>query len=649
MKSGLDLAMLDRSVRPQDDLFRFVNGRWLERTAVPPQRVWYGTFVELADRAEQDVRAIIEETTTLADRPRGSPAQQIADLYASMMDVAVLEKLGDAPIRPDLERIDGATNTSDLAAAAGYLSSIAAGGPFHGTVALDADSTTPVVHISQGGILLPDRDYYVDGAPRFVEIRQTYQAYLATIFRLSRRSDPDEDAKAVLGFETALARAHWSQVDSRDPAKTQNRYTLAQLASRMPGFDWEAWARPQGVDKARFIVLAQPSFFEAFAKLVSETPLATLKAWLASRYLTAMAPYLSEAFDLARFEFFGRTLTGQQAPIVRWRRGVSLVNGFLGDAIGRLYVEKHFPPAALARMRKLVDDTTGAFRQALAECEWLAPASRRAALEKLSRLGTKIGHPRQWRDYRRLDIRPDDLLGNVRRAQVFENQYRMARLDGPVDGGEWLVSPQTVNAYYHPGLNEIVLPAAILQPPLFDVGADDAANYGGIGAIIGHEIGHGFDERGRRYDGDGRPADWWTPRDEQAFMERARMLVEQFNAYSPVEGMRVNGALTLTENVGDLGGLAIAYRAYQISLGGRRAPVIDGFTGEQRFFLSWAQVWRAAMREEYLRQTLFSMVHAPAQYRTNGPVSNLEGFYEAFQLKPGDRLYREPAARVKIW
>ncbi|HEX2341200.1 MAG TPA: M13 family metallopeptidase [Vicinamibacterales bacterium] len=647
--SGLDITALDRTTRPQDDLYQFANGNWLARTAIPSDRVAYSAFIELADKAESDIRILVEGASS-SNGGRGSNAQLIGDLYASMMNEARIEELGITPIRPELDKIDAIATGSGLAAEAGYLSSNAAGGPFSGFVAEDArEAGQLVVHLNQGGTLLPDRELYLNDDARSLEIRRKYEAYLAHLFTLIGRAAPATDATAVLALEIELARAQWPPADSRDPAKIYNRFTLAQLSTEMPGFDWQAWARPQGIHRVRHVVVAQPSFFKRFATLVAETPLSTWKPWLASRHVTAMAPYLSEPFANVRFEFFGHILTGQEIPRTRWKRGVSLVNGYLGDAVGKLYVERHFPPAAKARAEKLVATMIEAFRRAIDDADWMKDETKREARSKLARLETKVGHPSVWRTYRGLEIQPDDLVGNVQRAQRFENDRRMAGVALRIDRSEWLVAPQTVNAYYNPALNEIVLPAAMLQPPLFDVAADDAVNYGRLGAIIGHELGHGFDERGRRFDGQGSVRDWWAASDVDAFQTRARALSAQASAFSPLAGVRVNGDLTLGENIGDLGGLSLAFRAYRLSLGDRKAPTIDGFTGDQRFFIGWAQVWRTKMRPEFLRQSLVSSPYAPPEFRANGPASNLPGFYEAFSVKPGDKLYRDPAARVTIW
>lgn len=645
---GIDRTSFDESVRPQDDLFAYVNARWMATTPMPADRVSYGTFIELTDKTEADLRVLVEEAA--AGRHGGATARQIGDLYASITDEARLDALGDAPIRPELARIEAISTPSQLAAEAGYLSSIAGGAPFGGTVSADARYPgARVAQIAQGGTLLPDRDYYLNAGPAAVSLRSRYVAYLAEIFTLVKRRDPEGDARAVLAFETELARAQWTAADSRDPLETDNPFTLAQLRAEMPGFDWREWAKPQGLERARVVVLLQPSFFKRFAELVPATSLETLKAWLASRYITAMAPNLSHGLDTARFEFFGRVLTGQELPRTRWKRGVSLVSGYLGDAVGRLYVERYFPATSRARVERMVANVREAFRRALAESDWMTPSARRDGLDKLSRLAIRVGYPDAWHDYRDLVVKRDDLFGNIQRAQQFQNAYRMRRLAGLTDSGEWLVTPQTVNAYYAPASNEIVLPAAVLQPPLFDAGADDAVNYGAIGSILGHEMAHAFDERGRGSDGAGAVRDWWTPQDVTAFRARVAPLVAQYDAYAPLPGLHVSGTLTESENIGDLAGLSIAYRAYRLSLGSRPSATLDGFTGEQRFFLSWARAWRGKEREEYLRQMLFSRQHAPWPYRANGPVSHLQGFYDAFNVQPADRLYRPPSERVRIW
>jgi predicted metalloendopeptidase len=637
------------AIRPQDDLFGHVNGPWLATTEFPPDKVMYGTTIELADKVDADLRAIIEETAADRRARRGSLSQQVGDLYASLMDEARIESLGFTPIQPELDGIYAARTASEFAAAAGRISAIGGGGPFDGTVDTDPASGQLVVRLAQSGILLPDRDYYLIDTPQYQRFRAGYLEYLARIFTLVGRSDARAEAAAVLALDTELARGQWSQSEGRDPLKTANRVAFSDLPRAFPGFDWREWAKPQGIDRLQTVVVAQPSFFKRFAELATTTPLETWKAWLAARYITSSAPFISEAFSDARFEFFGRQLSGQELPRVRWRRAVSLVSEYLGDAVGRLYVQKHFPPSSKARVERVVSGVIEAFAEAVRESEWMTQPTKRKALHKLSQLKTRVGYPAAWRDYRGLEIKRDDLFGNIQRARQFRHrdQLTMAR-----DAGSrelWAVTPQTVNAFYSPALNELSVTAAILQPPFFDPEGDGAVNYGAIGAIIGHEISHGFDGRGRFYGAHGEAVDWWSAEDVAAFDRRARVLVEQFTAYRPGPGLEVDGRLTLTENIGDLAGLSIAYRAYRRTLDGKRSAVVDGLSGEQRFFRSWATAWRGKMRAEYLRQWLLFSPHAPPAYRVNGPVSNLNGFYEAFGVGPGDRLFRRPEERVCIW
>jgi putative endopeptidase len=649
--SGLDLATFDASIRPQDDLYRFVNGGWLARTEVPPERVSYGLFAELAEKADEDMRVIIDDIAAGRIKSRfGATPAQVVDLYRSMMNETLVDELGMAPIQAELDRIRTLATRRELAAEMGSLSTVAFGGPFAGAVGVNPrDPAEVVVQITPGGTLLPDRDYYISDEAPYVDVRAKYVDYLTRIFAVTALPYGAAEARNVLALETELARLQWPRAESRGGGRTSGVFSLWRLGDQMPGFDWVAWARPQRLDRAGTLVLEQPSFFKGFAALVASEPLETWRAWLAARFITAVAPYVHRAVADQRFEFFGRVLTGQELPRTRWKRAVSLVNGVLGNAVGRPYAERHLPAPAKTRVERLVANIVEAFRRAIADAAWLGPATRSQALHKLSTLEAKIGHPVEWRDYRGLVIKPDDLIGNIRRARQFDNGYRMDRLTRPPDRREWPVTPQSVNAYYNHSLNEIVLPAAILQPPLFDTEADDAVNYGGLGAIVGHEIGHAFDDRGRRFDWSGTIRNWWKMEDEREYLRRARMLVDQFNAYSPAAGLRVDGELTLAENFGDLTGLAIAHRAYTIARGGRPAATIDGYTGDQRFFLGWARAWRSVIRDEYLRQWTLSSPHALPEYRANGPVSNLQAFYDAFSVKPGDRLYRAEGDRIRIW
>ena len=650
LRSGVDTQAFDRAVRPQDDLFRHVNGGWLTATEIPSDRAVYGTFVQLADKAETDLRALIEELAASSNRQAGSTAQQVGDLYASFMNEAAINTAGIGPIKDKLAEIDAVKTPAELATLIGRYSHAGLPGAIGGYVEADAgDPTRHALYLEQGGTSLPDRDYYLLDEPRFVDIRTKYAAYLEKIFGLAGRPNAAADAKAILALETELARIQWAREETRDAVKTYNKMAVTTIVADFPGFDWMAWARPQGIDKVPEWIVSEPSFFKGFAAMVPTVPLETWKAWTAAQLITLRAPMLSQPFYDAYFDFFARTLSGQQTPRDRWKRGVQLVNGSVGEALGQLYVTRYFSAQSKTRMQAMIDNLIEAYRQSITELEWMTPATRKETLTKLAKFSAKIGYPSKWRDYSKLVVRPGDLVGNVERASIHESDYQIAKLSRPVDRDDWLMTPQTVNAYYNPVKNEIVFPAAILQPPFFDVNAEDAVNYGAIGAVIGHEIGHGFDDQGRKYDGDGKLRDWWTPADEAEFTKRAKLLVEQFNGYSPLPGLKVNGEFTLGENIGDLGGLSIAYRAWKLSLGNRQAPVIDGLPGDQRFFMGWAQAWRAKARDAYLQRQVLADPHAWSEFRANGPLGNIQGFYDAFNVQPTDKLYRAPADRVKIW
>jgi predicted metalloendopeptidase len=625
-RSGLDIAALDRSVRPQDDLFRYANGTWLTTVEIPADRVSFGAFAALSDKTEADLKTIIDDVLARPSRAPGSSRQQIADLYLSAIDEERIERLGAAPLAPELARIDAITSAEALAAEAGHLSSIGAGGPFAGSVGADpSQAGVALVRIQPGGTLLPGRDYYVGASPPFAEARQKYQAYLRHIFELTSRDGPADAARDVLALEIAIAGAQWDDASAASP---DERFTLRQLAAEMPGFDWAAWARPQGIEHAPAVILVRPPFFKAFAVLVPRVPLRTWRNWLVARYVTAAAPFLSRPFDDARFEFFGTALTGQELPRTRWKRGVSLVGAYLGDAIGRLYIERHFSPTSRARARRLVASLFDAYREALRDATWMTPASKRAAQSRLAAMAMGVGYPDEWRDYSALVIRRDDLFGNWQRVLAFENGDRVRRTGTPTLG-VWPQPPFLVNALYVPSVNAIVVPAAILQAPVFNVNADDAVNYGAAGALIGHEISHAFDEMLADFD--------------------AGPLLAQLAAAEPLPGARVSAAATARETLGDIAGLSVAFRAYKDSRKGRPAPVIDGLTSEQRFFLGWAQAWRTKERAEYVRSTLATSEHLPASLRANLAATNIDGFYEAFGVRPGDALYRPPASRVRVW
>jgi predicted metalloendopeptidase len=654
-RSGIETANLDPSVRPQDDLFRYVNGTWLTTAEIPADRALQATFNLLADEAEAHLRQLIEEAAA-SEADEGTPARKVGDLYASFCDTERVDALGVTPLAADLAAIDALTDVRGLLLLSGRLQREGTGGAVALFVDTDSrDSTRYLPYLQQSGLGLPDESYYREDS--FAPVREQYVAHVARMLVLAGITDEDAapaGADKVMALETRLAAGHWDRVRCRDAVATYNKVDRGGLEQLSPGVDWSAWldgaqAPDRTLDE---VVVRQPSFIEAWAEALQEVPLEDWKLWLAWHLVHSAAPYLSSDVVTENFDFYGRTLTGAQEQRDRWKRGVALVERAMGEAAGQLYVERHFPPYAKERMLELVGNLIAAYRASISELDWMTDETKRRALDKLDRFTPKIGYPDKWRDYGALRIDRGDLLGNVRAADAFETDRDLAKLGTPVDRDEWFMTPQTVNAYYNPGMNEIVFPAAILRPPFFDADADDAANYGGIGAVIGHEIGHGFDDQGSRYDGDGNLEDWWTEDDRQRFDERTQALIAQYSAFEPKDlpGRRVNGALTVGENIGDLGGVAIAYRAYVMSLGGdvEAAPVIDGMTGAQRFFAGWAQCWRALVREAEAIRRLSIDPHSPPEFRAN-VVRNLEEFYAAFDVTSGDDLWLEPEQRVRIW
>jgi predicted metalloendopeptidase len=646
---GVDTTGFDRSVRPQDDFFRFVNGGWISRTQIPGDRTSAGTFLQLRDSAQAALRAIIDSVSAAPNAP-GSEGQKVGDLFRSFMDTARIESLGVTPLREDLARINAVNGREQYPQLFASMRRLGVATPFSFGVGQDqGNSSRYAVSVSQSGLGLPDRDLYLVDNERNAAIRQAYTTYLETLLRLGGNADPAGAARRVVAFETAMARLHWDRTRNRDRNATYNPTALRDLQARTPGFQWASYFSAAGLPRVDSVIVRQPDYFNAVDQLLAATPVEDVKTYLSVRLLDDAAAYLSRDFRLARFAFRNRVLSGQEQERPRWQLGVAAVEGALGESLGKLYVQRHFSPESKARMEELVANLLAAYRDAIDELEWMSPATRAQAQDKLRQFSVKIGYPDEWEDYSALEIRPDDLLGNLRRATAFNYAEMIGRLGGPVDRTEWGMTPQTVNAYYNAVNNEIVFPAAILQPPFFNLNADDAVNYGAIGAVIGHEISHGFDDQGRKSDGQGNLRDWWTAEDAAAFEQRANMLVEQYGAFEPVPGARVNGRLTLGENIGDVSGVAVAYRAYKKSLQGRPAPVIAGFTGDQRFFLGYAQVWRSMAREQALRQQLLTDTHSPGMYRTNGVLANLPAFYEAFNVRPGDRMYLPPEKRVKIW
>ncbi|CCH77325.1 putative peptidase [Nostocoides japonicum T1-X7] len=651
MTSGIYLADQDPEVRPQDDLFLHANGRWLRENEIPGDRARYGTFDMLRERSESDCHEIVED---LAQRRAGldDTERKVADLYAGFMDVDRVESAGVTPLRPFLDDVAALTSTAEVMPLLGrWLRDGVMGAvvPFVNTD--DRDSDRYVVYLEQAGLGLPDESYYREEA--FEPIRTAYVPHVERMLDLAGVPDAPAAAARVMALETELAAHHWDRVACRDAVRTYNKLTLDELAERSPAVDWRAWVTALGgsLEAVEEVVVRQPSYAEALSTALAGRPLEEWQDWLRWHAVHEFAPYLPSAFVEENFAFYGRTLSGMPQLRERWKRGVALVEAAMGEALGRAYVERHFPPVAKERMEILVGNLVEAFRRDFETLDWMSPETRKEALAKLERFVPKIGHPQEWRDYSALVVDPSDLVGTVRRASAFELDRNLAKLGGPVDRSEWFMTPQTVNAYYNPGLNEIVFPAAILQPPFFDVEADDAVNYGSIGAVIGHEIGHGFDDQGSRYDGDGNLRDWWTAEDRERFDARSQALIAQFDTQEPIEapGHTVNGALTVGENIGDLGGLTIGHAAYLISTeDDGEPPVLDGLTGSQRFFLGWAQVWKGKARPEEAVRLLAIDPHAPQNCRSN-VARNLDEFHAAFGAVEGDGMWLPPGERVRIF
>ena len=647
--SGLDVAGFDRAVRPQDDLFRFVNGKWLETTQIPADRSNYGSFTLLDDEAQANVRAIVEAAANSPAKQPGSDAQKIGDFYRSFMDTERAEALRSSPLAAELKRIESISSPDDINRHFGYSQRIGIAQPVWFVVDQDEKNTAAYIsYVYQKGLTLPDRDYYLKTDEKFVAIRASYLAYVAQLLELAGFADSPALAQRIVTLETRLAEAQWTRVQNRDALARYNKFTIAAADELTPGFKWGEFFAAAGVP-AHELVISQPSFFTALGKAVQEVPVDDWKIYLSYKLIDGYAPFLSTDFADLHFGLHGRTLKGIEENRPRWKRAVESIDETMGEIAGRLYVQKHFKPEAKQRMDELVANLLTAFKLSIDELEWMSPATKLEAQKKLASFTVKIGYPDRWKDYSALTITSDDLVGNLMRSAAVEHARFIGKLGQPIDRTEWLMTPQTVNAYYNPLMNEIVFPAAILQPPFFNVAADDAVNYGAIGAVIGHEISHGFDDQGRKYDGQGNLRDWWTAEDAERFKQRADRLVAQYSGYRPLDGLNVNGALTLGENIGDLSGLAVALKAYQLSQQGKPAAVIDGFGAEQRLFMGWSQIWRRKYREEDLRARLMTDPHSPSEYRCNGIVTNLDEFYRAFDLKAGDRLYRPAEERVKIW
>jgi predicted metalloendopeptidase len=650
LASGVDTEYVDAAVRPQDDTYRHLNGKWLDTFQIPPDRGIYVSFTQVADRTDDQLHELVDGLAG-ATADTDPDARKLADVYASFMDEAKLESLALQPLMPDFAAVDAMKSKKDIPALIAHLNQSGADAPYDLDIYQDKrDSTRYAVNIGQSGLGMPDRDYYLKPDAKLAAVRAKYLEHVGKMLSLAGDRQAAAHAASILALEKSLAEIQWTKVQNRDPVKTYNKMTLADLAKLMPGYDWKAWMAGAGLaGRADYVIINQPGYFTAFAHLLAKTPLPVWKEYFKWQVLSAAAPYLSKAFVDESFAFRGVALRGVPENRPRWKRGVMLLDGSMGEALGKLYVAKYFPPQNKARMEALVHNLIEAYRRDIETLDWMGPETRKGAQLKLAKLAVKIAYPKTWRDYGSLKTSPDDLWGNVLRATQFEYRRNVDKLGKPIDRDEWDMAPQTVNAYYQPLMNEVVFPAAILQPPFFDVRADDAVNYGAIGAIIGHELSHGFDDKGSQYDADGNLHDWFTAEDHAKFAAKTKALVAQYAAYEPVPGFHVNGELTLGENIADNSGLAIAYKAYDISLGGKPAAMIDGLTGAQRLFYGYVQGWRGKSRENEAIMRIKTDPHSPPSVRGTVPLMNLAAFDEAFDVKPGDKMYLAPEQRVTIW
>jgi predicted metalloendopeptidase len=645
--SGINSQNMDKSIRPQDDFFDYINGGWLKSTEIPADKSAWGAGAEVAESILPQLRGIVEA----ARGPNGTEAQKIGDLYASFMDEAALDKLGLKPLDAEFARVDGLKDKKQIPALMAHFSRVGVNIPFDIQVHQDnKDSTKYIVDLGQAGLGLPDRDYYLKDDAKLVEARTKYQAHVEKMLGMSGDKNAAADARAIVALETELAKVQWTKVENRDPIKTYNKVELSGLDALAPGFAWDSWLAAGGLKgKLGYVIVSQPTYITSFNRILQNTPLATWQTYFHWRVLNAYAADLGKPYADENFAFYGTALRGVPQQEARWKRGVRLINGAIGEGLVKLYVDKYFPPENKARMETLVHNLLAAMNQDIDTLDWMGPATKKEAHAKLASFTLKIGYPDRWRDYSALEVAKGDLIGNIVRANEFEYERNVKKLGAPVDRGEWLMTPQTVNAYYNAELNEIVFPAAILQPPFFDVKADDAVNYGSIGAVIGHEISHGFDDQGSQFDGAGNLRDWWTPEDHARFKAKTAALVKQYSSFSPLPGFNINGELTLGENIGDNSGLAIAYKAYHLALNGKEAPVLDGLTGDQRFYQGFAQVWRNKMRDARMIELIKSDPHSMPKFRVLGTLPNQPGFYSAYSVKEGDKMYLPPADRVIIW
>lgn len=648
VSSGINLSQFDTSVRPQNDLYRYVNGTWLKNFEIPPDKSNYGAFTQLHEEAQEKVRTIIEDTAR--QKPAlGTDAQKVGDLYNSFMDKAQRESLGIKPLAPAFEQIDAINSLADLSEYIGYAQ-IYSTAPFAVYVSPDAKlPDTYITNLVQSGIGLPEREYYLSSDDKSQTIRDAYIEHIAKTLALAEIENAEAHAQSIFELETQMAKAHWTKETNRDPLARYNKTTMPELQQLMPNLDWKRWHKTSMLPELSEVLVAQPDYLQAVNALLTEVSLSSWKLYFKWHAIRRSAHYLSQAMFEESFRFYQGVLSGVETPEPRWQRGVNTINGLLGEIVGKIFVERHFKPEAKQQMVVLVENLRSAYAESIKTLDWMSEETKVQALDKLQKFTPKIGYPDKWKDYSELSIDPQDLYGNIQRAITVLTQQNRAKLGQPVDRGEWFMTPQTVNAYYNPVMNEIVFPAAILQPPFFNLEADDAVNYGGIGAVIGHEMGHGFDDQGSSYDGDGKLRNWWTEQDQTEFRARTNALVAQYDNFTVLDNVNVNGEFTLGENIGDLGGLSIAYKAYKMSLKGQTPPVIDNFTGPQRVFIGWAQVWARKYRDADLLNRIKTNPHSPSEFRANGTVRNIPEFHEAFGTQEGDAMYLAPENRVRIW
>lgn len=645
---GIATENMDTSVKPGDNFFQYVNGAWIDKTEIPADKSSYGSFTALRDLSDDRVKVIIEEAAA-KNAPQGSEEQKIGDFYAAFMDMDKINAAGMAPVAADLAKINAVSSKEEVATLMGDPA-MGVRAPVGGWVDVDVkDVENYIFYLTQSGLGMPNRDYYLDEGEKSDELRKAYVTYLRAMLEAAGDENPLGHARKIMAFETAMARVHWTNTKRRNRSLTYNKMSLDELKAYAPGFPWDSMLEASGLSDQDTFVIRENDAIKGLAAVFGRTDLATLKAYMKANYVGSMAAYLPAEIDNARFAFYGKALRGTEEQQERWKRAVGQIDGTMGEMVGKVYVEKHFPPVAKQEMDKLIENLRAAFKDGIDNLEWMDPATKAEAQEKLAKFNPKIGYPEEWTDYSALQVDRNDLIGTIKSANVWSWNDNIGKLGGPIDRGEWGMNPQTVNAYYRPSLNEIVFPAAILQAPFFDPAADPAVNYGGIGAVIGHEMGHGFDDQGRKTDGNGEQRDWWTEEDGKAFESLSGSLAEQYDAFEPLPGENLNGKLTMGENIGDLTGITMAYAAYKRSLNGKEAPVIDGMTGDQRFFLAYGQIWQRKWREEALRTQIKNGPHSPGEFRANGIVRNFDAWYEAFDVQPGDALYLPPEKRVKIW